>query len=490
MLAHPNRNPEIISMVLLPRRRIAMLALAWTLIPFVSSCAQSESGTAAPAPHLGASTAPTVESVGLKHYVITDFGAVADGTTKNTAAIQKAIDAASAAGGGVVEIPAGTFVSGSIFLKKGAELYLDEGAVLKGSEQIEDYPKLTTRIEGHFEPWRMALVNAQNMDRVRIEGKGQINGSGPVYWAAFRAARAANKNVTNVGVERPRLMFIDRCQNVHIAGLALQDSGFWNLHIYKSHDVLVEGLRINGTGPSTDGMDIDSCQDLTVRQCQISVNDDDIALKGSKGPFADHDMDSPPVENILVESCTIGNGNGLITCGSEGTIIRNVVARNCLMTGRATMLTLKLRTDTPQHYSNITLDGITMNGTGRLLNVAPWSQFFDLQGQTTLPAHRIDNVTIRNVTGQYGQFGTLRGSVGDVLANITLENFNITLNNPAFTLGPTENLVLNNVVVNGAPYALPTPVAAAAQRKVDTATTGTAATANTTAAPSATPAGP
>jgi polygalacturonase len=487
---------------------MAMLALAATLVLLVSSCAQSGSGTpATPAPHLGASTAPTVESVGLKHYVITDYGAVADGVTKNTAAIQKAIDAAAAAGGGVVEIPAGTFVSGSIFLKKGAELYLDEGAVLKGSEQIEDYPKQMTRIEGHFEPWRMALVNAQNMDRVRIGGEGQINGSGQVYWAAFAKARAANRNVTNLAVERPRLMFIDRCENVHIAGLALQDSGFWNLHIYKSRDVLVEGLRINATGPSTDGMDIDSCQDVTVRQCEISVNDDDIALKGSKGPFADRDPDSPPVENILVQDCTIGNGNGLITCGSEGTIIRDVMVRHCLMTGRATVLTLKLRTDTPQHYSNITLDGITLNGTGRLLNVAPWSQFFDLQGQTQLPAHRIDQVIIRNVTGQYGQFGTLRGSVGDTLADITLENFNITLKNPAFTLGPTENLVLKNVVVNGAPYALPTPVAAAAQRKVGAAPAGTNAAAKqnstatgagagtataspTTTAPNAAPAGP
>jgi len=183
------------------------------------------------------------------------------------------------------------------------------------------------------------------------------------------------------------------------------------------------------------------------------------------------------------------------------------MVRHCLMTGRATVLTLKLRTDTPQHYSNITLDGITLNGTGRLLNVAPWSQFFDLQGQTQLPAHRIDQVIIRNVTGQYGQFGTLRGSVGDTLADITLENFNITLKNPAFTLGPTENLVLKNVVVNGAPYALPTPVAAAAQRKVGAAPAGTNAAAKqnstatgagagtataspTTTAPNAAPAGP
>jgi polygalacturonase len=427
-----------------------------------------------PAPVLGASNVTLVDLPGLKHYVVTDYGAVADGTTINTAAIQKAIDTATAAGGGVVEIPKGTFMSGSIFLKKGVELYLDDGAVLKGSEKITDYPMQQTRVEGHFQMWRQALVNAQNMDRVRIGGPGQLNGSGPVYWRAFSAARAANRSVTNLEVERPRLVFIDRCQDVRIQGLSLQDSGFWNLHIYKSHDVLVQGLRINGTGPSTDGMDIDSCQNVTVLQCQISVNDDDIALKGSKGPFADKDADSPPVENILVESCTIGNGNGLITCGSEGTIIRDVLVRNCQMVGRATMLTLKLRTDTPQHYSNITMDGITLNGTGRLLNVAPWSQFFDLQGQTQLPAHRIDHVLVRNVSGTYGQFGTLQGSVGDQIQDITLENVNITLNNLAFRLGPTENFVLKNVVVNGSPYELPEPIAAAPLRKIPQTSGGSA----------------
>jgi len=93
-------------------------------------------------------------------FVVTDFGAVGDRSTLNTRSIQNSIDAAAAAGGGIVEIPSGVFRSGSIFLKPGVELYLAENAVLLGSEQIADYPKRITRIEGHFEPWRMALVNA------------------------------------------------------------------------------------------------------------------------------------------------------------------------------------------------------------------------------------------------------------------------------------------------------------------------------------------
>jgi polygalacturonase len=413
----------------------------------------------------GAAPKPT----GPRHFVISDFGAVADGKTLNTVAIQKAIDEAAAVGGGVVEIPAGKFLSGSIFLKNGVELYLDEGAVLFGSNQIEDYPKRETRIEGHFEPWRMALVNAQQMDRVRIGGKGRLDGNGVTFWQAFWKRRQENRNCTNLEVERPRLLFIDRCHDVRVEGLALQDSGFWNLHLYRCRDVVIESLRItipsavNGLrGPSTDGMDIDSSQNVTIRKCYISTNDDNIALKGSKGPFADKDADSPPVENILVEDCEVGDGGGLITCGSEATTIRNVTVRNCVMSGRATLLTLKLRPDTPQHYEHITMDGIKLAGTGRLINCAPWTQFFDLKGQPP-PSRTVNDVTIRNVSGIYGAFGQLRGSTGDVIRGITLENINVTLNGPRggdrLSLGKVENFVVKNVVVNGQPFQPPASTA-------------------------------
>ena len=174
-----------------------------------------------------------------KRYSILEFGAVADRTTLNTASIQKAIDTAVATGGGVVVIPRGTFASGSLFLKAGVALWLDEGAVLFGSGNIEDYPKRETRIEGHFEPWRMALVNAQGLDRVRIGGPGRLDGNGVPFWQAFWQRRKENPKCTNLEVERPRLLFIDRCRDVRIEGLALQDSGFWNLHLYRCRDVLI-----------------------------------------------------------------------------------------------------------------------------------------------------------------------------------------------------------------------------------------------------------
>lgn len=399
--------------------------------------------------------AGSVRGASQEKYVITSFGAVAGETALNTKAIQAAIDAAAISGGGTVVIPAGVFRSGSIFLKEDVGLFLEEGAVLAGSEDIEDYPKRMTRIEGHFEPWRMALVNAEGIDRLSIGGKGVLDGRGPVFWKAFWQRRKENPKCTNLEVERPRLLLIDRCRNVRVEGIQLHDSGFWNLHLYKCRDVLIEGLRIvipsagpDLRGPSTDGIDVDSSQNVTIRKCYISTGDDNIALKGSKGPLADKDADSPPVENILVEDCEIGDGNGLITCGSEATVVRNVTVRNCVMSGRATLLTLKLRPDTPQHYENITMDGIKLSGGGRLLNVAPWTQFFDLKGLPP-PTRQVNNITLRNITGEYRAFGRLQGNPGDVLRDFTFENVNVQLKEPVLDHKVVQNLVMRNVMVNG-----------------------------------------
>lgn len=327
------------------------------------------------------------------------------------------------------------------------------------------------------------------MDRVRVSGKGGLDGNGITYWADFWQRRRENPNCTNLEVERPRLMFIDRCNNVRIEGLSLRYSGFWNLHFYRCRDVLVEGVAITSPtrhtshrnymtdailrgmkedegvrnmpvkdhilGPSTDGTDIDSSQNVTVRKCYISVNDDNIALKGTKGPFEDRDKESPPVEDVLVEDCEFGDGNGMITCGSEATVVRNVTVRNCRVTGDATPLTLKLRPDRPQRYDNIRIDGVELaGGMGRVFNVAPWTQFIDLKGHPA-PARTVVGITVRNVRGGFRALGTLRGNPGDIIENITLENIDLQLTDPVLSLGEVRNLAVRNMVVNGSSYQAP-----------------------------------
>ena len=408
--------------------------------------------------------------------LVTDHGAVPDGRTINTQAIQRAIGAAQKNGGGRVVIPKGTFRSGSIFLAQDVELHLADGATLLGSNDIADYPKRNTRIEGHFEPWRMALINAAEIDHLRITGAGGaagVDGNGILFWAAFWQRRKENPKCTNLEVERPRMFFIDRCRNVQLSDLKLRDSGFWNVHLYRCRDVVVENLDIFSPGtvpvraPSTDGIDIDSCQDVVVRNCNISVDDDCIAIKGSKGPLADKDPDSPPVDNVLVEHCTFGDGHGVVTLGSEASTVRNVTVRHCTVKGKNNLVRLKLRPDTPQLYENLLYEHITVAGTGRVFDVKPWTQFFDLKGHAP-PGRTVRNVTIRHITGDYGSLGVIHGNAGDRIDAITLAEIDLKLRDEDFNLGPVTDLRATNVKVNGRAW---TPRATSATTTTTTTTT-------------------
>jgi alpha-L-rhamnosidase len=387
---------------------------------------------------------------------ITAHGAVADGKALATSAIQAAIDAAASAGGGRVVIPRGVFRSGSMFLKQDVELHLADGAKLLGSNDIKDYPKQNTRIEGHFEPWPMALINAKELDHLRITaaGSGTIDGNGILFWAAFWQRRKENPRCTNLEVERPRMFFIDRCTNILLSGLRLRDSGFWNVHLYRCRDVVIEHLDITSPGtvpiraPSTDGIDVDSCQHVVIRDCRLAVDDDCIALKGSKGPDADKDADSPPVDQVLIERCTFGDGHGVVTLGSEASVVRNVTVRDCTVKGKNALVRLKLRPDTPQLYENLVYENIQLTGSGRIFDVKPWTQFFDLQGKPP-PARTVRNLTVRNITGDYAGLGTIHCNKGDVIENVTLENIDVKVSSDALDLGPVKNLVVKNMKVNG-----------------------------------------
>jgi alpha-L-rhamnosidase len=404
------------------------------------------------------------ESVAGTKLVITSVGAVGDGKTMNTAAIQNAIDKVASSGGGTVVIPEGTFLSGSIFLKPRVNLHLEKNGVLKGSTDTKDYPMRETRIEGHFQDWLPALVNAEKVDHLRITGEGTLDGSGEVYWTAFRTAARNTRGTKNLDVPRPRLVYIARSQDVQVSGIHFKDSGFWNLHVYNCNNVLIENLdiRAGASSPSTDGMDIDSSQNVTIKGCYIQVNDDCIALKGTKGIHAMEDKDSPPVEHIRISDCTFAAGGAFVTAGSEATIVRDVIVENCKAEGPgrgvSSVLRLKLRTDTPELYEDIHIRNVTLNGGGNLFNISPWRQYEDLQGQPS-PKRVTRNISLSNVKGTFGGFGSIGGSPGDVIEDITIENVDVKLTNQNWAprIGNVTNLKINNVMINGEPFTAPTP---------------------------------
>lgn len=388
----------------------------------------------------------------------TAAGAVADGKTLNTEKLQAAIDHLAEQQGGTLVIPQGTFLSGALFFKPGVHLRLEKGGVLKGSTDVRDYPKRQTRIEGHFQEWLPALINADGCDHLRIQGEGTLDGSGAPFWEAFWTHLKADHKTTNLDVPRPRLALIENSRDVQVSGITFKDSGFWNLHLYRCRQVLVENARFEVPDgvrcPSTDGTDIDSCQQVTIRGCIYRVDDDCVCLKGSKGPFAMNDHDSPPVEHIRIENNTYERGGGAATLGSEATLVRDVVVENCKVLGRVPVVHLKLRPDTPQHYEDIHYRNITVEGQGAIFEVRPWKQYFDLKGQPP-PKSIVRNVTVNGIKGGYGSFGVIAGNPGQTtLSGFRLENINLQLRNPKLTVDSGIDVTVKNVTVNDKPFVL------------------------------------
>ena len=346
---------------------------------------------------------PQLDQLG-KQYRLDEYGVPQDGQI-HTAEIQRVIDLCAEQGGGVVVIPKGVWRSGSLYCKQGTNLYVEEGGVLLGSDDIADYDLKTTRIEGQTCTYFTALINVENVQGFTMCGPGTIDGDGHRSWRAFWIRRRWNPKCTNKDEQRPRLVYISESSDVTVAGLTLQNSHFWTTHIYRCQRVKYLGCRITSPllpvkAPSTDAIDIDVCTDVLVKNCYMSVNDDSVVLKGGKGPWADTDPNNGSNERILVEDCTYGFCHGVLTCGSESVHNRNVLVRRCVLKSDGTgvisnMLVLKMRPDTPQHYEYITFENITGRMT-RFVNVNPWMQFYDLGGREDIPLSYADHITIRD----------------------------------------------------------------------------------------------
>lgn len=374
-----------------------------------------------------------VKKVQLKNlgtvYDVTKHGAVTDSTVLQTEVLQKIIDDASRQGGGVVYIPKGIFLTGALFFKPKTHLHVSEGAVLKGSDNIADYPLLPSRMEGQNLDYYSALVNAYGVNGFTISGKGTIDGNGLKFWESFWQRRKVNPKCTNLEVSRPRLVFIWKCNDVQFQDVKLHNSGFWTNHFYQCNNVKLIDLDIFAPrkpvpGPSTDAVDIDVCSNFLVKGCTISVNDDGVCLKGGKGPWADQDANNGENTNVLVEDCTFGFCHAVLTCGSESIHDKNVLLRNCTVQGAKRLLCLKMRPDTPQKYEFVTVENVK-GSVGSLLDLKPWTQFFDLKGRTDLPVSLCENITLRNLRVKCDQFMDAKASTKYQVKRFSFQNVRV-----------------------------------------------------------------
>ncbi|MBR2359741.1 MAG: exopolygalacturonase [Bacteroidaceae bacterium] len=395
-----------------------------------------------------------IENLG-KQYVLTDYEIFADGRL-HTEEIQALIDKAAANGGGVIVIPRGTFMTGGLQFKQGTHLYLEDGATLMGSDFIGDYPLGKTRIEGETCTYFGALINADGLDGFTISGKGTIDGNGLRYHKQFWLRRKWNPKCTNKDEQRPRLVYVSNCKNVQIEGVKLQNSAFWTTHIYNSENVKLLNLSIyslstpnHAKGPSTDAIDLDVVKNVLVKGCYMSVNDDAIAMKGGKGPWADDPTKSEGNggnENVIIEDCTYGFCHGCLTCGSESIYNHNIILRRIQVDEAARLLWLKMRPDTPQRYEYITVENIT-GSVGQFIYIQPWTQFYDLKDRKDPPMSYSDHITMRNCQMEVGTFFNVKSQDDQYkLSNFHFENLDIKVTkNAAFNQEYVEGFTVKNV---------------------------------------------
>jgi len=342
-----------------------------------------------------------------KRYVLTDYGVQRGSQQVQTPAIQAVIDRCAQEGGGVVVVPEGTFFTGALFFRQGTHLQLLEGAVLKGSERIIDYPIQQTRIEGETCKYFCALINADGLDGFTVTGPGTIDGNGLAYWQEFWIRRQWNPQCTNKDAQRPRLTYVSNSRNVTFQDVRLMNSPFWTNHVYKSDHVRYLGCYIFAPtenifapepkrgAPSSDAIDVDACTDILISGCFMHVNDDAVVMKGGKGTWADQDPTNGPCERVLIQNCRYGRVHGCLTLGSEAIHCRNIVRRNCYTEKSDRVLWLKMRPDTPQHYEYVTVENVT-GYCGRFLFVHPWTQFFKPGDRKDMPLSRCNNIVMRN----------------------------------------------------------------------------------------------
>ncbi len=238
---------------------------------------------------------------------ILDFGAKPDGQTLNTPAIQAAIDQAHQAGGGRVVVPAGRFLSGSIFMKSGVELHLEQDAVLLGSPHRRDYQKIN---------W-FALILASQQQNISLTGKGTIDGQGTALAAdVVRMVRIGQLHDPNWGTNRPheslrpQLIEFDDCRQVHVSGITLRNSACWVQTYDRCDSLHIDSIRVESMAYwNNDGIDLVNCRHAHIHDCFINSADDGICLKSSN-------VQSAFCENILVERCTIRSSASAFKIGT------------------------------------------------------------------------------------------------------------------------------------------------------------------------------
>jgi polygalacturonase len=418
-------------------------------------------------------------------YVITEHGAVGDGAAVNTKAIQSTIDACAAIGGGVIVVPKGTFLSGALFFKPGVNLELEKEAVLKSTTVMADFPPLYTSWEGIERYWTSAFLNFIGMKDVVVSGEGTIDGSGlawpgpgarrgpgasggaggaapavrpppplapapeslpqvaDVYATPLPTTAAINfardpahlPPINAAGISLPggagrlsppRAIVFQDCTNVRVSGVHLKNQARWGFVFIYCRKVVAENLNVHIDAyiPSSDGIDVCSCQDVRISGCDIACTDDNITIKAGKD--ADGLRVNRPSENITISDCTFGSGGGVAVGSEVSGSIRHVLVERCTFTGTGSAARIKSQPSRGGVIEDIVYRDIRVTDVNRAFS-------FELEWRMVPPLAPpakaltiVRNVRLINFSGTAQAGGVIQGLKGSPILDLKIENCKLT----------------------------------------------------------------
>ena len=348
----------------------------------------------------------------LPVYQASDFGVKPDGTTMNTQAIQRAVDKAAADGGGVVYLPPGNYLTGTISLRSNVTLHLEAGAVIRGSGSRQDYS-------------RGCLIYAEDAANTAIRGRGAIDGNGPAFWK-----REGGR--WTIGGWRPgnMLQFV-RCENLMLEDITLQTSPAWTVHPIDCDRVTIRGISIvNGLtpedhGPNTDGIDPDGCTRVRISDCYIQSGDDSIVLKITRRAGG-----SRVCRDITVTNCVMVTRETALKIGSETYgEFRNITFSNCVVRDAGCGVGLWMRDGGLIDGWRVNNISMTLSDGGQPIYMTSFPRSRLSEAGTPAekegPPGTVRNISVSNVTASADGCIFLSGMEEKRLEGVVLDNIRI-----------------------------------------------------------------
>lgn len=411
-----------------------------------------------------------------REFAITDYGAVNDGEKLCSRALADAIQNYSRAGGGSVIVPKGRFLTGAVHLQSNVNLHLEEGATLAFSQDSKEYPLVFTRFEGtecmNYSPF----IYAFEKTNIGITGKGVLDGqAGPEHWWLWAGKEkmgwkkgAPNQEndrnaLTAMGdkdvpvaqrvfgeghILRPNFVQPYRCTNILFEDFRIINSPMWEINPVLCRNVTMRGVDIDSHGPNNDGCDPESCDGMLIANCAFSTGDDCIAVKAGRN--RDGRRVNVPCQNVLIRDCTMKDGHGGVSIGSEVSGgIRNIVTENCRMSSPNLERALRIKTNSYRGgvIENIGFRNVTV---GEVKEAVVEVDYFYQEGGGGPFLPSVRGIDVANVTCQKSKHAIfMRGYKNSPVGGVTVSNCTFQNSAEGTQFENVEGVTLRNVTVNG-----------------------------------------